>query len=86
MTNEKHKCHLGLHMAKMKYIVITFSFKILNNASTTYLNLVHILRLYTILQHTRYLIFAIFVIGNIFVFLLHAIITQFSKPCDISGS
>ena len=46
MTNEKHKCHLGLHIAEIKHIVITFEFKISDGDSKTYLNLIYILRLY----------------------------------------
>ena len=53
MTNEKHKCHLGLHTAEMQYIVTIFKFKILNGGSKTYFNLIYILRSYTIHPHTR---------------------------------
>ena len=54
MTNEKHKCHLGLHTAEMQYIVTIFKFKILNGGSKTYFNLIYILRSYTIHPHTRF--------------------------------
>ena len=52
MTNEKHKCHLGLHIAEMKHIVITFEFKISDGDSKTYLNLIYILRLFRFHNNT----------------------------------